>query len=557
MYRILVVDDEPIIADGLSEELTLLEDLDLQVIKTYSGRGALAILARHRIDIVVTDIKMPGMDGMALLERIRSSWPLCRVIFLTGYNEFDSVYQAIQYKDVQYALKSEGYERVFSAIRSAIEGIERELTLEALQDETNRRLEVASLFLQKDLLVDRLLQHDGAASFTEKDLRICRLELLREEDVLLVAGRVDSAGDCGGYCESIECIHSIRRISEHQLNPRLLVACVPDNQQDILLFLQPRALREKAQGIDPLGIWNDSILFLDETLEIIQASIRVSLGRTISWASASRQVAWEDISDSYGSVKRMLDLPIGVGMEMILHGDDPDMVGLFGTHENRQANRIESKLDLLSSLLRREERVAYFKELEPYLVKLDGTVARHDIPAMAIYASIAAMLLSYMARGFPRNRIPGTFDSARLMNVERFSSWQKAASFLRQMSEAVFDLQQTDPENRAEETANRLKSYIDKHIGDDLSLAKLSEYMHFNYSYLSRVFSHSCGETLREYIRGKQIEKAKKLLGTDRCNLSDIAVSVGFGSTSNFIRFFKNQTGMTPVEYIRETRPAG
>src|SRR5450756_1174096 len=102
MFRVLVVDDEAMIADGLHDELMLNAELDLDVYKAYSGRSALELLAMHRFDIVVTDIRMPGMDGMALLEKIRASWPECRVIFLTGHREFDYAYKAIQYKGLQY-----------------------------------------------------------------------------------------------------------------------------------------------------------------------------------------------------------------------------------------------------------------------------------------------------------------------------------------------------------------------------------------------------------------------------------------------------------------------
>jgi two-component system response regulator YesN len=86
MYRLLVVDDVPIIVDGLSELLLEEETFDVEVYKAYSGIEALEILMKNKIDIVLSDIKMPYMEGIALLQEIKAQWPNCKVIFLTSYN---------------------------------------------------------------------------------------------------------------------------------------------------------------------------------------------------------------------------------------------------------------------------------------------------------------------------------------------------------------------------------------------------------------------------------------------------------------------------------------
>ena len=64
MYRVLIVDDEPWIADGLFDEFQSISTFELDVYKAYSGRLALELLAKTRMDVVVTDIRMPGFDGM-------------------------------------------------------------------------------------------------------------------------------------------------------------------------------------------------------------------------------------------------------------------------------------------------------------------------------------------------------------------------------------------------------------------------------------------------------------------------------------------------------------
>ena len=89
MYRLLIVDDEYQIVDWLYELFRGIPYLDLDICKAYSGSEALEWLNRTKIDIVITDICMPGIDGLELADRIYKNWPFCKLIFLTGYDEFD------------------------------------------------------------------------------------------------------------------------------------------------------------------------------------------------------------------------------------------------------------------------------------------------------------------------------------------------------------------------------------------------------------------------------------------------------------------------------------
>src|SRR5699024_10185390 len=117
MYRLLIVDDEELITDGLYDVFSRLMPDDLDVYKAYSGKEALEWMARTRIDIILTDISMPGLSGLDLIEEVQELWPHCKVVFLTGYDHFDYVYQAIQMNNVKYLLKTEGYDKIVATIK--------------------------------------------------------------------------------------------------------------------------------------------------------------------------------------------------------------------------------------------------------------------------------------------------------------------------------------------------------------------------------------------------------------------------------------------------------
>lgn len=125
MYRILVVDDEEMITDSLATMLQETELFDLDVYKAYSGTEALELLNRYRMDIVISDICMPQIDGIDLAARIREKWPECQVIFQSGYDDFQYAQQAIRHRVSHYVLKSEGDETLLNAIGNCIQTIEK------------------------------------------------------------------------------------------------------------------------------------------------------------------------------------------------------------------------------------------------------------------------------------------------------------------------------------------------------------------------------------------------------------------------------------------------
>ncbi|MBW7462077.1 response regulator, partial [Paenibacillus sepulcri] len=121
MYNLLIVDDEPRIVSGLYEQFLDWKPEELNVYRAYSPLEALAILTGSKMDIVLTDIHMPGMSGIELQQKIHERWPRCKVIFLTGYSDFDYIQSAMRNGGMDYILKVEGDEPILAAVGRAIE----------------------------------------------------------------------------------------------------------------------------------------------------------------------------------------------------------------------------------------------------------------------------------------------------------------------------------------------------------------------------------------------------------------------------------------------------
>ncbi len=117
--NLLIVDDERHIVNWI-RALFLGHPAVDEAFTAFSAQEALAHLDARRIDVVITDIRMPRMGGLELMREIVNRHPRCQIIFLTGHSEFEYVYEAIRYPNVQYLLKTEDDERIVSALEEAV-----------------------------------------------------------------------------------------------------------------------------------------------------------------------------------------------------------------------------------------------------------------------------------------------------------------------------------------------------------------------------------------------------------------------------------------------------
>lgn len=125
MYSILIVDDESIILEGLLEVISA-SDLPFKEVKTAKSAGdALELFARSPFDILLSDISMPEMDGLAMAERMKRIWPSTSVIFLTGYQDFQYARRALQLGSVDYLLKPVMDEQLLECLGNLVEQLDR------------------------------------------------------------------------------------------------------------------------------------------------------------------------------------------------------------------------------------------------------------------------------------------------------------------------------------------------------------------------------------------------------------------------------------------------
>ncbi|MBW5445228.1 helix-turn-helix domain-containing protein [Cohnella sp. CFH 77786] len=537
MYRLLIVDDEEIITDGLFEVFNRWMPEKLDVCKAYSGKQALNWLARTRIDIVLTDIRMPGMSGLDMVEEIRAYWPRCKIIFLTGYSEFDYAYKAIQMPFVRYLLKTEGYDRVIQTVQAAIDEIQRENQMNAFLQQSREQLHALEFMAQGDY-IRHLLQDSQAHCVDQavlvKEFRKLNIGLDPTVPVVLVLGHLSYPAGAS-YSERSEILRSSGMLWNSYLSEQTLHIGIVDKYENALWLLQPSEIAEEK-------FYPHMIRYLEGTLELIQETCLESLGLTISFTISGTACEWTAITRQHERLRQLQQWKIGDGISVIVtdRTDSKDVPGI------KEELRISRKAEILEAHLEAGRAEKYFECTEEVMRYVQ---TRNAVPVtMEAYYTIALVLFACIHRwGLEDRDRFGKYG--KLMRLDEHASMKDGFQYLRQIAECIFEIKHANERERASSVIDRICQYIDHHLHDDLSLVRLAEVHNFNPSYLSRFFKQERGINLSEYIDQCRARKAKELLRDSDLKVREVALMVGYDSAHSFTRFFKKTAGLTPQDY--------
>jgi two-component system response regulator YesN len=288
MFRLLIVDDEPFVVDWIYE-LFQQQELELDIYKAYSAAEALGLLKRARIDIVLTDISMPDMDGLALLREIQENWPYCRVIFLTAHHEFEYAHIANR-SGVAYLLKTESDAVIVREVRRAIEAIQQAAAQETLLAVAQKQRERSLPILQRDYLLD-CLQGNLEAAVSQQALDELDIRLTAEEPVLLLMGGIDRWHEPGERGERMRRATALDAFMQQVMSPLVRFASLRIEDGVHVWLLQPQKYQE--YGNDAQALQERTMNYVKGSLDTIQEQMARSVGTTCSFVLEEAFCAWE------------------------------------------------------------------------------------------------------------------------------------------------------------------------------------------------------------------------------------------------------------------------
>ncbi|CAM3239661.1 response regulator [Paenibacillus lupini] len=540
MNRMLIVDDEKLILEGLVQLFTQESTGDLAVYQASSAIEALSVLARKKIDILLTDIRMPSMTGLQLAEEVRERWPDCRIIFLTGYHDFDYIYEAVKRGSVRYVLKSEGDARIFEVVQDTIQELEESLRVEsllqqAIQLQKRQSSHYRSLFLSD--LAEGLLNEEEFEHSSFMDLNI---SLEKELPVYFAAARLDEGSKRLKGTEKDYMFAALDALCQRYLCPSVKITGYSDSHCYYYLFIQPK---------DDTLLSREMIhAFLIGSFETIQRSAEVTLQLPVSFALMDQPMGWMETSRAIQVIK-LLFYPYHGEERIILTEKSMASVTLSDENSNYQElAALQQQASKVELYLESGQKEALLQLIEMLRAGLRPFIME-DHKVLAAYSSYSLRFLIGLNK-FGLSDKPQIQPLLNmLMNPIIHRTWEQAIDILMELALLFFEFQSSQMSMVKNDVIGRLKKYIHQNLSGDLSLTNLSEQVYLNPEYMSRLFKQAEGVTLSDYITALKLDKAKEQLNLPNLYIQDIASNLGFSTAGYFTRFFKKETGLTPQEF--------
>jgi len=531
MYTVMIVDDEQAIRRGLAAKLNW-ESLGFRIAAEASnGEEALELLAREPVDLVITDVKMPRLDGIGLIERCRSFHPATRFIVLSGYDDFQYATAAMRHKAEDYLLKPVIRKELAERLCLVRKGLDAEREQASLQREEIGRTR-AYFAAMREQFVLYAVKEDGDPQIVQA----------RAQQLELAAA---SAGEAAVAFVSAEAVIPEERLEGGAGSERLLREA---------FFMLGRELAEIAGS-------GNAVAFHDPSYPTMLHVMVTGDADSAAAAEADRLAA--ALADRAAALLR---IKVVSGTGRPVRGQSQWRQGyahaLLAWSRKREdggapAEGEPEPADVIPVSWEQEKAIILALETED-LNGFEGLVRGMAANASS-YSRIALpmlhlnLLLLMEALSVKHGARPAGGDDAFRIRPEAVWAYRTKKEILEQLSKAAADLMAAIAAAREKtgsaDTVETIRRYIDANYMLPLSLAHLAERYRINATYLSERFKQRTGRTFSEYLTAVRMEEAKRLLLEPRLRIADVYELVGFSDPGYFSQAFKKYTGMRPNEY--------
>lgn len=538
MYHILLVDDEILVRDAIRENIDW-KEMDCELVgDCENGQQAAEFVKNHQVDIVLTDICMPYMDGMELSHFLHDNYPDIVIVIFSGFGEFEYAKKAIQYNVSEYMLKP----ITAMELRGVIEKMKEKVDQRRKEKKKLENLTRTSQDYHKNAQVIRSKAIEALVSCT-RDVQESLNELADMGIILDASSYRVAVFDMDLYSD-------IYQVDVEKRQESALMAFVLFNVSDEIVTRENAgiAYQEGNNRVCILFMGNHSREFSGKIRKIcreIQQEVRDVIGIEVSAGIGSWVKTPQDLLLSHNLAEKAIGYRYLLGGNLLIDMEEKDTDCRIS---------LQSSLNNLTNALKTGNREG-----------VDLAIARmeQDIKDAMVEKSQACVCLQRIIRAAGNCQDAVSQDEEGdvakreelIRQVTDQKTFQLAIGLVKEYVQEVFDeLSQLNSSSGQRQAAMAL-DYIQKnYMNPDVSLNSICSYLNISTSYFSTIFKEVTGETFIEALVRTRMEKAKELLGNTTLKNYEIAEKVGFSDPHYFGISFKKMTGKTPTEYAREKR---
>ncbi len=516
MYTTILVDDEMFVRKGLRNLIDWNAHGFEVVDEADNGEDALELIERIQPDVVVTDIRMPVLDGLELIGRALARRPQTSFIIISGYNDFGYAQQAVRYGVSDFILKPIDERELTAALTQLGEKIAR-----------RKLLGGSGTDLLKERMVEALIRgefDDALAAGWSKELKVDRA---KEICYAFIEVNDMHAWNAPRFPSSEPMRERIKRAIQEAGLAGDDLFLVEHHGRFGLLIARGCADRDEA------GAASYAARLQRELSERLNLVVYVYLGKPVDDIAS--------LQASYLSAKETLQYKyIRQDSRLITYAHAQQGTANYAVIDDAVYRRLSEQLEEYNADRIVGEVDALFREFR------DRRFAPEAVKGAVRHAVNGALSLVRGMEG----------DERRLGSLEPIVSWQDSnvspaelkrllTNFLLECAETVCRLRK----EYAKGGIQKIKAYIEAHYNENISLKSIASVFYMNPVYLGQLFKKTYGLHFNEFLLHIRIGEAKKLLRQTDCRIYEIAEKVGFGSADYFVTRFEKLENMTPTEY--------
>jgi len=525
MYSIVLADDERLELEMLKNFVPW-EKLGFQVVGTAkNGREALARVGDLMPDVVLTDVKMPLMDGVEFARIARGLLPRLQIVFLSGHDDFAYVKSALQVEAVGYLLKPLNLNELIELM----EKVKTRCIAERRVKLSSRALAVQYV---KDLLREEqpLMRKNKAEEIRSLDLKSLR-----------------SAS--GRYAYSLITIDEYPTLTKYVENGAAIAAGIADaverlaDTHEALLVPIDESRRLAISVREPL---QDALQWYEEL---------ASLTQRITFCSSSRQAPLEEVFEVYRELLHARNrhvLRYGTGQFIVADSADDDSADAGG---NRPA---EAPLPAASlhAYIRQGQADDALRYVSAFFSELTESLNESIKPLEQACMALLDQLYAELVTPYAAIRKQIEDKSAVFGRLSYIESAPVMEQTIRGVVLALAEAMSGLETDKHEAPVRQVRSLIEAECARPLTIEYLAERVFMSPNYLRTIFKERTGSTVLEYVTQVRLDRASELLRESTMKVNDIAAKVGYENASHFCAVFLKKKGLTPNQYrTRNAKP--
>ncbi|MCE5235866.1 MAG: response regulator [Clostridiaceae bacterium] len=527
-YKAMIVDDEAEVREGIVARLDW-EALGFEVVaEAENGLEAIEKAEANEVELLLTDIKMPFMDGLTMIAEFRTLHPSAKVVILSGFDDADYARQAIKLGVTEYALKPVNAEELAEVISRMKAQLDREygekLDIAALREKYERALPVMKERFLSELLWRRMSAAEIAAGVAAYDL-----EIDAAPGKLVLVFDIAARGAREQPIEGDLVPISISQLVEETLSGRCRTALCPGLSQIVAITAW--------EGADPVS---RAVLLGND----IAARCKRILDVRVTCGVSKRYDSLTGTPDAYTEARNALEYRGEPGLGRAIYIGDAETGGSQGNILDERNER------LLLNAVRAGSFAQMAEVAEGLALALESLGAdswQRQAYLVSLCNSFNRIVMQYGLSGEAEltERIASRMGT--VIEPEGVRAW--LTEVCTALSGCVTRRRESAPKLLAEKAAR----FIAERYGESsLSAEDVCAHLHVSRSYFFEVFKKEMGRSFVQYLTDVRMERALDLLRDPEMKTITVAYAVGYEEPNYFSHVFKRRFGVTPARFRRQ-----